>query len=78
MKVKVVRTFSDKLTYKMYAVGEIIDLPDGRASDAVKKGLVESVEAKEVKTETAVKEPKRTVKKPAVRKSAKKATKKEV
>lgn len=59
MKVKVVKTFADKCTYKMYAVGEIIDLPDGRASSLVDRGLAESAEEK-VKAEKAVKMPKAT------------------
>lgn len=72
MKVKVVKTFADKCTYRMYAVGEIIDLPDERASVAVEKGLAQSVE---VKAETAVKPPKATAK-TATKKPVKRATKK--
>lgn len=44
MKVKALKPFADKVTYRMYSVGEVIDLPDGRASIAIKNGLVESVE----------------------------------
>ena len=73
--MKVVKTFADKCTYKMYAVGEIIDLPDARASVAVENGLAESVEVKKVKAETAVKLPKAT-KKTATKKPAKRVTKK--
>jgi hypothetical protein len=72
MKVKVIKTFADKCTYKMYAVGEIIDLPDERASSVVEKGLAESAE---VKAETAVKPPKATAK-TATKKPVKRATKK--
>lgn len=75
MKVKVVKTFADKCTYKMYAVGEIIDLPDGRASSLVDRGLAESVEVKKVKAETAVKMPKAT-RKTAPKKPIKRVTKK--
>lgn len=52
MKLRVVRTFQDKKTYKMYAVGEIINLPDDRASNAIKRGLaVEIAKAKSEITE---------------------------
>lgn len=47
MKLRVVRTFQDKKTYKMYAIGEIINLPDERASYAIRRGLaVEIAKAK--------------------------------
>lgn len=72
MKVKVIKAFADRCTYKMYAVGEIIDLPGERASDAVKKGLVQSAE---VKAETAVKLPKASAK-TAIKKPVKRVTKK--
>ena len=66
MELKVVRTFADKVTYKMYKVGEIITLPDERAEDAIKKGLaVEVAEKVEAKAEEKPK------KKPA-KKTAKK------
>ena len=66
VKLKVSKTFADKETYKMYAVGEIISLPDVRAKDAIEKGLaVEVAEKVEVKAEE----------KPT-KKSAKKSTKK--
>ena len=56
MKVKVVRAFADKvIQYKMYAVGEVISLPDDRALDTINRGLTKSAEV--VKTETAVKMP---------------------
>jgi hypothetical protein len=66
MKVKVIKTFADKvIEYKMYAVGEVISLPDDRALDAINRGLAKSAEA--VKTDTAIKKPglskKRTAKK---------------
>lgn len=52
MKLRVVRTFQDKKTYKMYAVGEIIILPDERASKAIERGLaVEIAMAKSEITE---------------------------
>lgn len=73
MKVKVVKTFADKCTYKMYAVGEIVDLPDGRASSVVDRGLAELAEVK-AKVETAVKMPKAT--KAATKKPVKRVTKK--
>lgn len=73
MKVKVVKTFADKCTYKMYAVGEIVDLPDGRASSVVDRGLAELAEVK-AKVETAVKMPKAT--KTATKKPVKRVTKK--
>lgn len=73
MRVKVVKTFADKCTYKMYAVGEIVDLPDERAFSVIDRGLAESAEVK-VKTETAVKMPKAT--KAATKKSVKRVTKK--
>lgn len=72
MKLKVVRTFADKCNYKMYAVGEIIELPDQRASLAIQKGLVESAEPK---TETAVKVP-RSAPKTATKKPVKRGLKK--
>lgn len=66
VKLKVSKTFADKETYKMYAVGEIISLPDVRAKDAIKKGLaVEVAEKVEVKAEA------KPMKKPA-KKSVKK------
>lgn len=72
MRVKVVKTFADKCTYKMYAVGEIVDLPDERAFSVIDRGLAESAEVKKV--EMAVKEPKAT--KTATKKSIKRVTKK--
>lgn len=66
VKLKVSKTFADKETYKMYAVGEIISLPDARAKDAIKRGLaVEVAEKVEVKAEA------KPTKKPA-KKSVKK------
>lgn len=48
MRVRVIQTFADKeITYKMYAVGEIISLPDERALNAIDRGLaVEMADAK--------------------------------
>lgn len=44
MKVRVVRAFADyEILHKTYGVGEIINLPDDRASKAIEKGLAESV-----------------------------------
>lgn len=75
VKLKVSKTFADKETYKMYAVGEIISLPDVRAKDAIKKGLaVEVAEKVEVKAEA--KEPKEAPKKKPAKKPAKKTAKK--
>ena len=54
MKLKVVRAFVDKVkTYKTYKVGEIIELPDERAKNAIDKGLAVIIadEADEEKTE---------------------------
>jgi topoisomerase IA-like protein len=70
--LKVVKAFADKeIKFKMYAVGEIISLPDERALNAIEKGLaVEIAEKVEAKEETE--EP---TKKPA-KKTAKKTTKK--
>ena len=70
--LRVVKAFADKeIKFKMYAVGEIISLPDERALNAIEKGLaVEIAEKVEAKEETE--EP---TKKPA-KKTAKKTTKK--
>ncbi len=64
MKLKVVRTFADyKILHKMYAVGEIIDLPDDRASKAIKLGLAEEIaEAKAEEEKKPTKNTKRTKK----------------
>lgn len=58
MKVKVVKPFADKETFKMYKVGQVIDLPDNRASSAVSRGLVAQIAVKVPKNvETAIKVP---------------------
>lgn len=73
MKVKVVKPFADKETFKMYKVGQVIDLPDNRASVAVNKGLVAEMAVKVPKdTETANKAPE----KKTAGKKTKSATKK--
>lgn len=46
MEVRVVKTFADKETYKMYAIGEKILLPDERAKDVIKRGLATAITAK--------------------------------
>ena len=72
MRLKVVKVFADKVTYKMYAIGETITLPDDRAENAIKQGLaVEVADKVEAKDETE--EPKEVKPK---KKPAKKATKK--
>lgn len=54
MKVKVVKPFADKETFRMYKVGQVIDLPDQRASFAVNRGLVAEMAVKiPVDVETA-------------------------
>lgn len=60
MKVRVIKPFADKITFKMYGVGEIIDLPDNRASFAVSKGLVAEMAVRVPKNvETASEAPKK-------------------
>ena len=44
MKVKVLKPFADKVTFQMYSVGEEITLPDDRAKEGIKRGLVSSLE----------------------------------
>lgn len=63
MRLRVVQLFADKeIRYKMYAVGEIVNLPDERAHNAIKKGLaVEIAEAKVEEKKPATK--KKTTKK---------------
>lgn len=74
MEVKVVKPFADKETFKMYKVGQIIDLPNDRASVAVSKGLVAEMAVKiPEEAETANKAPE---KKTAVGKKSKSNTKK--
>lgn len=58
MKVKVIKPFADKETFKMYTVGQVIDLPSDRASSAVSRGLVAEIAVKVPKNvETADKAP---------------------
>ena len=44
MKVKVLRPFADKVNFQMYFVGEEITLPDDRANEGIKKGILSSLE----------------------------------
>lgn len=74
MKVRVVKPFADKETFLMYKVGQVIDLPDERASVAVTRGLVAEMAVRVPKNvETADKVPE---KKTAAGKKPKSATKK--
>lgn len=70
--LRVVKAFADKeIKFKMYAVGEIISLPDERALNAIEKGLAVEI-AKKVEAKEETEEPtKKTAKK-----TAKKTTKK--
>ena len=67
MKVKVVKPFADKETFRMYKVGQVIDLPDNRASFAVNRGLVAEMAVKipkDVETASeAIKAERKTAKK---------------
>lgn len=65
MKVRVIKPFADKITFKMYGVGEIIDLPDNRASFAVSKGLVAEMAVRVPKNVETASEAKKTEKKTA-------------
>ena len=58
MRVKVIKPFADKYTNKMHAVGEIIILPDERASIAIERGFAVLADAPE-----APKKPARRAKK---------------
>lgn len=63
MEVKVIQPCSDNVTYKMYEVGEIINLPDERASKAIARGLVVAmVEEKKVETKPTKKVTKKRTK----------------
>lgn len=77
MKVKVVKPFADKETFRMYKVGQVIDLPDNRASSAVSRGLATAVKVpKNVETAIKVPEKETAVEKPEkVETPEKKATK---
>lgn len=44
MKLKVLKPFADKVTLQMYSVGEEVTLPEDRAKDGIKRGLVASLE----------------------------------
>lgn len=67
MKVKVVKPFADKLTFKMYKVGQVIDLPDERASFAVSRGLVAEMAVKVPKNVETASEAPKTEKKTATK-----------
>lgn len=71
MKVKVVKPFADKETFKMYKVGQVIDLPDNRASFAVSKGLVAEIAVKIPKNVETASEAPKTEKKTATKTSVK-------
>lgn len=47
MRVKVIKPFADKYTHKMHAVGEIMTLPDERASIAIERGFAVLADAPE-------------------------------
>lgn len=73
MKVRVTQPFADKLTHKMYGVGQVIDLPDDRASVAVSKGLVAETAVKIPRNiETANKAPKKKAEKKPEKKTVNK------
>lgn len=75
MKVKVIKPFADKETFKMYKVGQVIDLPDNRASSAVSRGLVAEMAVKvpkNVETANKVPEKKTAEDRKAVKHTAKK------
>jgi hypothetical protein len=44
MKVKVLKPFADKITFEMHSIGEEITLPDDRANEGIKKGILSSLE----------------------------------
>ena len=73
MRLKVVKVFADKVTYKMYAIGETITLPDDRADNAIAQGLAVEIAEKKVEAKVETEEPKEEKPK---KKPAKKATKK--
>lgn len=60
MKVKVIKVFRDKVTKERYKVGQVIDLPKGRAEDVSKRGLARLIETekKEAKPNKSKKEKK--------------------
>lgn len=80
MKVKVVKPFADKETFRMYNVGQVVDLPDNRASSAVSRGLATAVKVpknvetaiKVPETETAVEKPEKKVEIPEKKRVASK------
>lgn len=56
MKVKAVKEFADKyILYKMYKVGDVIDVTEDRAKDMIERGLATALEP------SAKKEVKKTV-----------------
>lgn len=67
MKVKVIKPFADKETFRMYGVGQVIDLPDARASFAVSKGLVAEIAVKVPKNVETASEAPKTEKKTATK-----------
>lgn len=72
MKVRVVKPFADKITFKMYGVGEVIDLPDDRASFAVNRGLVAEIAVRVPKNvETASEAPRKKTEKSTASKRGK-------
>lgn len=62
MQVRVLKRFADKVTFKMYEVGEKINLPDARALSVIERGLAEDM------TAGATEEPKSEPKKKATKK----------
>lgn len=84
MKVKVVKPFADKETFRMYNVGQVVDLPDNRASSAVSRGLATAVKVpknvetaiKVHETETAVEKPEKKVETPEKKAAPKSVAKK--
>ncbi len=44
MKVKVLKPFADKVTFQMHSIGEEITLPDDRANEGIKRGILSSLE----------------------------------
>lgn len=67
MKVKVIKPFADKETFRMYGVGQVIDLPDARGSFAVARGLVAEIAVKVPKNVETASEAPKTEKKTATK-----------
>ena len=55
MKLKVLKSLKDKETKKKYVKGDVLDLPDDRAEDAIKRKLVKKMEAPKNKKKKAPK-----------------------